>query len=68
MRHSQSEKMAIIRVVENSSLGIKRTLAELDINRSTFSTGIVGIVSPVMMVWLPSPQIVVSSGMLFLPM
>ena len=36
MRHSQSEKMAIIKVVENSSLGIKRTLAELDINRSTF--------------------------------
>jgi putative transposase len=36
MRHSQSEKMEIIRIVENSGLGIKRTLAELDINRSTF--------------------------------
>jgi len=36
MRYSQSEKMAIIRVVENSSLGVKRTLSELDINRSTF--------------------------------
>jgi putative transposase len=36
MRHSQSEKMEIIRTVENSSLGVKRTLAELDINRSTF--------------------------------
>ena len=36
MRHSQSEKMEIIRVVENSSLGVKRTLVELDINRSTF--------------------------------
>ena len=36
MRHSQSEKMEIIRIVENSSLGVKRTLAELDINRSTF--------------------------------
>jgi len=36
MRHSQSEKMAIIRVVENSSLGVNRTLSELDINRSTF--------------------------------
>ena len=36
MRHSQSEKMEIIRVVENSSLGVKRTLIELDINRSTF--------------------------------
>ena len=36
MRYSQSEKMEIIRIVENSSLGVKRTLAELDINRSTF--------------------------------
>jgi putative transposase len=36
MRHSQSEKMEIIRVVESSGLGIKRTLQELDINRSTF--------------------------------
>lgn len=36
MRHSQSEKLEIIRVVEESSLGVKRTLRELDINRSTF--------------------------------
>ncbi len=36
MRHSQSEKMEIIRIVENSLLGVKRTLKELDINRSTF--------------------------------
>ena len=36
MRHSQSEKMEIIRIVEKSSLGVKRTLVELDINRSTF--------------------------------
>ena len=36
MRHSQSEKMEIIRTVEDSSLGVKRTLVELDINRSTF--------------------------------
>ncbi len=36
MRHSQSEKMEIIRVVEQSPLGVKRTLAELDIPRSTF--------------------------------
>lgn len=36
MRHSQSEKLEIIRVVEESSLGVKRTLQELDINRSTF--------------------------------
>lgn len=36
MRHNQSEKLEIIRVVEGSSLGVKRTLEELDINRSTF--------------------------------
>jgi putative transposase len=36
MRHSQSEKMEIIRTVEDSPLGVKRTLKELDINRSTF--------------------------------
>ncbi|MFH1311616.1 MAG: helix-turn-helix domain-containing protein [Candidatus Eisenbacteria bacterium] len=36
MRHTQSEKMEIIRIVENSGIGVKRTLAELDINRSTF--------------------------------
>ncbi len=36
MRHSPSEKLEIIRVVEESSLGVKRTLRELDVNRSTF--------------------------------
>jgi transposase InsO family protein len=36
MRHSQSEKLEIIRVVEDSAIGVKRTLQELDINRSTF--------------------------------
>ena len=36
MRHSQSEKMEIIRIVENSKIGVKRTLDELSINRSTF--------------------------------
>jgi putative transposase len=36
MRHSQSEKMEIIRIVESSVLGAKRTLEELGINRSTF--------------------------------
>jgi transposase InsO family protein len=36
MRHSQSEKLEIIRVVEDSAIGVKRTLRELDINRSTF--------------------------------
>ena len=36
MRYSQSEKMEIIRLVEASPLTIKQTLAELNINRSTF--------------------------------
>jgi transposase InsO family protein len=36
MRYSQSEKMEIVRIVENSQLSVKQTLAELNINRSTF--------------------------------
>jgi len=36
MRHSASEKMEVIRLVEGSSLPVKRTLAELEIPRSTF--------------------------------
>jgi putative transposase len=36
MRFSQQEKMEIIRLVENSELGIKRTLINLGINKSTF--------------------------------
>jgi len=36
MRYNQAEKMEVIRLVEKSSLSVKRTLAELDINRSTF--------------------------------
>ena len=36
MRYSQAEKMEIIRLVEGSDLPVKRTLAELDVPRSTF--------------------------------
>lgn len=36
MRYTQAEKMEIIRTVENSELGVKRTLEELDVNRSSF--------------------------------
>ena len=36
MRRSASEKLEIIRLVENSDLGVKRTLEKLGINRSTF--------------------------------
>ena len=36
MRYSQSEKMEIIRLVERSALGVKRTLAEFGLSRSTF--------------------------------
>ena len=36
MRRSASEKMEVIRIVEGSELGVKRTLEELGISRSTF--------------------------------
>jgi putative transposase len=36
MRYSPAEKLEIIRLVENSSLSIKATLAELEVPRSTF--------------------------------
>ena len=36
MRHSQAEKMEVIRLVEESALSIRRTLEEFGIARSTF--------------------------------
>jgi transposase InsO family protein len=36
MRYSQAEKMEIIRMVEGSDLPVKRTLEELQVNRSSF--------------------------------
>jgi len=36
MRFNQSEKIEIIRMVEESKLSIRRTLAEIDVPRSTF--------------------------------
>jgi putative transposase len=36
MRYSQSEKMEIIRLVDQSPVSVKQTLIELDINRSTY--------------------------------
>jgi transposase InsO family protein len=36
MRYSQAEKLEIIRVVEESELSARRTLRELDVNRSSF--------------------------------
>jgi putative transposase len=36
MRHSPSEKLEIIRIVEDSELSIRQTLKELEIHRSTF--------------------------------
>ena len=36
MRYVASEKLEIIRTVEQSSLGVKRTLAQIGIHRSTF--------------------------------
>ncbi len=36
MRYSAAEKGEIIRLVENSSISVRRTLARLDIHKSTF--------------------------------
>jgi len=36
LRYSQTEKMEIIRTVEDSDLSVKRTLEEIDVPRSTF--------------------------------
>ena len=36
MRYTQSEKMEIMRLVRGSQLGVKRTLEELDVPRSSF--------------------------------
>jgi putative transposase len=36
MRYSQAEKMEIIRLVESSEISVRRTLRELQVNRSSF--------------------------------
>ena len=36
MRYSSQEKLEIIRLVESSHLGVKRTLAKFDVARPTF--------------------------------
>lgn len=36
MRHSPSEKLEMIRIVEDSDLSVRQTLKELGIHRSTF--------------------------------
>jgi len=36
MRYTQSEKMEIIRMVEESSFSVKQTLGEIGVSRSTF--------------------------------
>jgi len=36
MKSSQSEKMEIIRMVEDSNLSVRKTLRQIDISRSTF--------------------------------
>jgi transposase-like protein len=39
MRYGSAEKLEIIRLVEQSSLSVRRTLAQLGIPRSTFYAG-----------------------------
>jgi transposase InsO family protein len=54
MRYSVAEKREIIRLVEGSDLGVRRTLAELDVSRSSFyrwykayqERGAVGLADP----------------------
>lgn len=36
MRYSQAEKMEVIRLVESSALSVRKTLLELQVNRSSF--------------------------------
>ncbi len=36
MKYTQSEKMEVIRMVENSSLSVRKTLEEIGVSRSTF--------------------------------
>jgi putative transposase len=36
MKYKQSEKMEIIRMVEESSLSVQQTLREIDVPRSSF--------------------------------
>ena len=36
MKYTQSEKMEIVRMVEGSDLGVKKTLDEMDVPRSSF--------------------------------
>ena len=36
MRHTQAEKYEIIRMVEESELGVRRTLRELQVPQSTY--------------------------------
>ena len=36
MRYRQAEKMEVIRLVEGSPVSVKQTVAELNVNRSTF--------------------------------
>ena len=38
MRHTAAEQYEIIRLVEDSDLPVRRTLCELQVNRSTFYT------------------------------
>jgi putative transposase len=43
MRYAAAEKLEIIRLVEQSSLPMRRTLVQLGISRATSTAGISGI-------------------------
>ena len=62
MRYSQAEKINIIRLVEESDLPVKQTLAELDVSRSTFYRWYKGIWKRGMKSWLTEKRDHGSSG------
>jgi hypothetical protein len=49
MRFTQNEKYEIIRLVEDSELGVNRHLASLIFQKGRFTTGMEGILSMAMM-------------------
>ena len=62
MRHSQTEKMEIIRIVEQSHLPIKHTLKELAIASSTFYNWYQRFQIYGYVVWLINPADLVGFG------
>ena len=66
MKYSQAEKFEIIRMVEQSDLGVRRTLKQIGGEVRAVSTGgIVGIKKMDTMVFAPDPDSLDSSGTVY---